>query len=143
MSLSKVGGILSAGLNGINYPVTAVEYLVVAGGGGGGIRGAGGRAGRPRRASHRPHPETGLGRLGHRRRVHLQAEGAAIDLRNPQIDQIDQLFAKAALVQGFLGKAESLVGFRREGLVRQAKCGHKRFPVKGEGTRNEISAWRV
>ena len=36
MSLGKVGGILSAGLNGINYPVTTVEYLVVAGGGGGG-----------------------------------------------------------------------------------------------------------
>ena len=33
MSLNKVGGILSVGLDGINSPVTAVEYLVVAGGG--------------------------------------------------------------------------------------------------------------
>ncbi len=46
MSLKRVGGILSAGLNGINYPVTAVEYLCVAGGGGGGARdGGGGGAG--------------------------------------------------------------------------------------------------
>jgi hypothetical protein len=46
MSLTKVGGILSASLTGINYPVTSVEYLVVAGGGGGGSDGgAGGGAG--------------------------------------------------------------------------------------------------
>ena len=32
MGLRYVGGIISAGLNGINYPVTSVEYLVVAGG---------------------------------------------------------------------------------------------------------------
>ena len=31
MSLTKVGGVLSASLNGLNYPVTTVEYLVVAG----------------------------------------------------------------------------------------------------------------
>ena len=36
MGLRYTGNILSAGLNGINYPVTTVEYLVVAGGGGGG-----------------------------------------------------------------------------------------------------------
>jgi len=36
MSLDRVGGILSVGLDGINSPVTQVEYLVVAGGGGGG-----------------------------------------------------------------------------------------------------------
>ena len=45
MSLSKVGGILSAGLNGINYPVTSVEYLVVAGGGAGGPSAASGGGG--------------------------------------------------------------------------------------------------
>ena len=46
MSLTKVGGILSAGLTGINYPVTQVEYLVVAGGGGAGsFYGSGGGAG--------------------------------------------------------------------------------------------------
>lgn len=32
MSQRYTGGILSAGLNGINFPVTTVEYLVVAGG---------------------------------------------------------------------------------------------------------------
>ena len=37
MSLDRVGGILSVGLDGINSPVTQVEYLVVAGGGGGGF----------------------------------------------------------------------------------------------------------
>ena len=42
MSLNKVGGVLSVGLDGINSPVTTVEYLVVAGGGGGGSRFAGG-----------------------------------------------------------------------------------------------------
>jgi hypothetical protein len=36
MSLDRVGGILSVGLDGINSPVTTVEYLVVAGGGGAG-----------------------------------------------------------------------------------------------------------
>ena len=36
MSLDRVGGILSVGLDGINSPVTQVEYRVVAGGGGGG-----------------------------------------------------------------------------------------------------------
>ena len=41
MSQRYTGGILSAGLNGINYPVTAVEYLCVAGGGAGGNAGAG------------------------------------------------------------------------------------------------------
>ena len=46
MSLNKVGGILSVGLNGINSPVTQVEYLVVAGGGGGAASfGGGGGAG--------------------------------------------------------------------------------------------------
>ena len=44
MGLRYTGGILSAGLNGINYPVTAVEYLCVAGGGGGGRGGGGGGA---------------------------------------------------------------------------------------------------
>ena len=42
MSLDRVGGILSVGLDGINSPVTQVEYLVVAGGGGGGGNTAGG-----------------------------------------------------------------------------------------------------
>jgi len=42
MSLRYTGGILSAGLNGINSPVTTVEYLVVAGGGGGGGQAGGG-----------------------------------------------------------------------------------------------------
>jgi len=46
MSLRNVGGIISATLNGINYPVQTVEYLVVAGGGGGGnTHGGGGGAG--------------------------------------------------------------------------------------------------
>ena len=36
MGLRYTGNIVSAGLNGINYPVKTVEYLVVAGGGGGG-----------------------------------------------------------------------------------------------------------
>ena len=46
MSLTKVGGILSASLTGINSPVQTVEYLVVAGGGGGGAStGGGGGAG--------------------------------------------------------------------------------------------------
>ena len=38
MSL-RTGGILSSSLTGLNYPVTTVEYLVVAGGGGGGTPG--------------------------------------------------------------------------------------------------------
>ena len=39
MSQRYTGGIVSAGLNGINWPPpTTVEYLVVAGGGGGGRR---------------------------------------------------------------------------------------------------------
>jgi hypothetical protein len=42
MSLTKVGGVISASLNGLNYPVTTVEYLVVAGGGGAGFSAAGG-----------------------------------------------------------------------------------------------------
>ena len=42
MSLDRAGGILSVGLDGINSPVTAVEYLVVAGGGAGGQGGGGG-----------------------------------------------------------------------------------------------------
>ena len=45
MSLTKVGGVLSASLNGLNYPVKTVEYLVVAGGGGGGQQGGGAGAG--------------------------------------------------------------------------------------------------
>ena len=46
MSLTHQGGVISAQYNGLNYPVTAVEYLVVAGGGGaGGDRAGGGGAG--------------------------------------------------------------------------------------------------
>ena len=45
MSMRYAGGILSAGLTGINSPVTTVEYLVVAGGGGGGVSDGGGGAG--------------------------------------------------------------------------------------------------
>ena len=47
MSKRYVGGIVSTGLDGINYPVKEVEYLVVAGGGGGGtdIGGGGGAGG--------------------------------------------------------------------------------------------------
>jgi hypothetical protein len=45
MSLNKVGGILSVGLDGINSPVTQVEYLVVAGGGSAGARRVGGYSG--------------------------------------------------------------------------------------------------
>lgn len=46
MSLRYTGNILAAGLNGLNSPVTTVEYLVIAGGGGGGgNKGGGGGAG--------------------------------------------------------------------------------------------------
>ena len=45
MSKRYVGGIVSVGLDGINSPVTEVEYLVVAGGGGGGNFNGGGGAG--------------------------------------------------------------------------------------------------
>ena len=44
MSKRYVGGIVSTGLDGINYPVTAVEYLVVAGGGAAGGSGPGSHA---------------------------------------------------------------------------------------------------
>jgi hypothetical protein len=45
--LTHIGGVISSQYNGLNYPVTTVEYLVVAGGGGspsnwGGGGGAGG-----------------------------------------------------------------------------------------------------
>ena len=43
MSLTHIGGVISAQYNGLNYPVTTVEYLVVAGGGNG-VGGAGGDA---------------------------------------------------------------------------------------------------
>jgi len=36
MSFTHIGGVISSQYNGLNYPVTTVEYLVVAGGGGGG-----------------------------------------------------------------------------------------------------------
>ena len=42
MSLTHIGGVISAQYNGLNYPVTTVEYLVVAGGGSGGGYWAGG-----------------------------------------------------------------------------------------------------
>ena len=42
MSQRYAGGVLSVGRDGINSPVTQVEYLVVAGGGGSGARRAGG-----------------------------------------------------------------------------------------------------
>ena len=48
MSQRYNGGILSTALTGLNYPVTTVEYLVVAGGGSGGnaqSQGGGGGAG--------------------------------------------------------------------------------------------------
>ena len=46
MSLTHPGGFVSAQYNGLNYPVTTVEYLVVAGGGGAGSNvGGGGGAG--------------------------------------------------------------------------------------------------
>jgi hypothetical protein len=48
MSLKWTGGVRSPTYNGINYPVTEVEYLVVAGGGGGAVGsyvGGGGGAG--------------------------------------------------------------------------------------------------
>ena len=54
MSLNKVGGVLSAGLTGLNQPVTTVEYLVVAGGGGGAGRAAGAVAWLGRRRGDRP-----------------------------------------------------------------------------------------
>jgi len=48
VALTHTGGVISAQYNGLNYPVTTVEYLVVAGGGGGaygGNPGGGGGAG--------------------------------------------------------------------------------------------------
>ena len=47
MSLKWTGGVRSPTYNGLNYPVTTVEYLVVAGGGSGGagLGGVGGAGG--------------------------------------------------------------------------------------------------
>ena len=45
MSLKWTGGVLSPTYNGLNYPVTTVEYLVVAGGGGASNYGGGGGGG--------------------------------------------------------------------------------------------------
>lgn len=45
--------------------------------------------------------------------MHVDAEGAAIDQRHPQIGKIDQVFRQAALRERGVYGAEGLVAFRR------------------------------
>jgi hypothetical protein len=45
--------------------------------------------------------------------VHVDAEGAAIDLRNPQIDEIDQFLRQAAFLKRGVHAAEGLEALGR------------------------------
>src|ERR1700712_3748972 len=45
--------------------------------------------------------------------MHIDAIGAAIDLRNPKINEIDQLFRQAGFLNGGVHPAQSLETFRR------------------------------
>ena len=42
-------------------------------------------------------------------RMHVDAKGAAVDLRDPQIDEIDQFLRQAAFLDGDIDPAEGLV----------------------------------
>jgi hypothetical protein len=44
--------------------------------------------------------------------VHVDAERAAVDLRHPQVHQIDQFPGETALLQRAINGAERLVGWR-------------------------------
>ena len=50
--------------------------------------------------------------------VHLQAEGAAVDLRYPQIHQFYQRAVQLAFFQRNLGLNQSVIDFRAQFIVR-------------------------
>ena len=50
--------------------------------------------------------------------VHLQAEGAAVDLRYPQIHQLDQRAIQLAFFQRNFGLNQGVIDFRAQFIVR-------------------------
>src|SRR5262249_49360122 len=74
--------------------------------------------------------------------MHIDAEGAAIYLRNPQIHKMDQFFWQAAILQDGVYPAKSLVSFRRSLGVVHANAHDESFDLLGDKL-HRLASWPI